>query len=205
MQSQIEFANIKEKSDYVSMCRLLADDFGELAVFLGPLLALHDQGSNRDLESALEDDTEFWNSAMSAWIGSCCVIVGRIHENSSKTPLQKVRTFLKRYRKDPAKSTADKLDACLDANKGFIDHVLELRHNVFAHTTPNTQLWLAFGFDKLTWKDFERYWSDVARVYETLERSTFGQDYGPKFSSTLLQEKIDEARQFFAKLVKLSK
>jgi hypothetical protein len=159
---------------------------------LGAQLALAKLPEDDPIYEALNQHPGFWNSILLAQQTNLQVVIGRIYDTGKRACLKRILKFI-RTRK-PLAEIAERFDEIEAKHAGLLEKVDRLRNNVFAHSSENKLLHIAFGFEGLTWAELEAFCRDLIITCDALAVAIFeGPNFGPRLSVSQLNLDKEQA------------
>ena len=165
------FATQKEQTDFLGWMRVLTDDVAELAASLATELSLAKFSEYDPVYERLNLHPSFWNAILLAQQTELLVVIGRIYDTGKGACLKRITKFIaKRKWLEHFAARFQQIEA---KYAPLIGKVNNLRNNVFAHSSENKSLHVAFGFEGLTWVELEFFLSRFDLGVRRISRSRF--------------------------------
>lgn len=180
------FATLDEQSEQLGWLRVFADDVAELSAVVGNLLALHRHVGIETIEKRMNEHPDFWGPMLLALQTNMMVVIGRLFDIGRRTDLKSIMSFAA-SRKQLA-SEKDRFDRLATEHKSLIENANKMRNNVFAHSSQDRKLHVAFGFRDMTLNEVEELCRKLISASDLLASAIFeGSNFGPR----LKQDQLD--------------
>ena len=178
---RLHFSSDSQRSQFFRTLRLVNDDLASYASAAAPYCAINKQADNAVLRAKLNEHPSFWNCVLASLQTTAFVSLARLHDKAKNhNHLSRLIAILKKQTPECV-SAAESLERAIEQQRHFIEKVLRLRNELFAHTSFEAPLVATFGFDGLGIDDFATYWSAILPALEACDLAIFGTTvHGPK-------------------------
>jgi len=185
----LHFSGEEQRSRFFRELRLVHDDLVSYAQAAAPYCAINSQAENRALVDSLNRNAMFWNCVLAALQSSAFICIAKLHDKSKdQNHLAHILRVLKKQSPE-CMLAALQVDQAITSQRPFIDKVLALRNQLFAHTHFEAPLIATFGFEGLTIQSFREYWSTVMGALVLCDEAMFGDTQrSPKFDASLFEQ-----------------
>lgn len=195
------FATSDEQSEILGLMRVVSNDVAELSALLGAQLALARLPENDPVYERLNQHAGFWNTILLAQQTNLLVLIGRVYDNGKGACLKRILKFIGTRRQ--LTQVAVLFAGIEHKYGGLLAKVEKLRNDVFAHSSENKRLHIAFGFEGLTYPELEAFCRDLMTACDALETAIFeGRSIGPRLNVNQLDLDLAEAAKAWEALAK---
>jgi hypothetical protein len=194
----LHFTNAGAESTFFRRRRLIHDDLCSYASAAAPYCALNEQADNTSIVEKLNANAMFWNCILASFQTTAIVSLARLHDKKKENKhFERYIDVMSSQNSDCAAS-AQLLQAAIANQTPFIEKILNLRNNLFAHTNVDAPLIAAFGFEGIKVDDFRAYWNEMLSAMEACDLAAFGtREHGPKFEKSLFLSFETATRDYF--------
>jgi hypothetical protein len=185
----VHFPDPSQKSKFFRTLRLVHDDTSSYAHSAAPYFAINQHADDLVMIAKLNADATFWNSVLASLQSTAVISLARLHDKSKNKShlLQFIRLLQKQSRE--CVEAANQLEQAISQQQPFIDRILTLRNELFAHTSFEAPLVIAFGFEGLALSGFREYWFTLMPALVECQSAMFGDDTVlPHFDVALFEE-----------------
>jgi len=182
----LHFSGSAQQTQFFRTLRLVHDDLVSYASAAAPYCAINKQAENAVLLAKLNAHPSFWNCVLASLQTTAFVSLARLHDKAKNhNHLSRLIAMLKKQAHECV-AAAETLERAIEQQRPFIEKVLRLRNELFAHTSFEAPLVAAFGFDGLGIDDFATYWSAILPPLDACDYAMFGAaEHGPKVDPAL--------------------
>lgn len=183
---RLHFSDSSQQGRFFRTLRLVHDDLISFAHAAAPYCAINLQADDTDLRARLNSHATFWNCVLASLQTTAIISLSRLHDKTkNKNHLLQLIRYLHKQSPECVRA-ASNLEAAIATQQPFIDRILRLRNDLFAHTSCDAPLIATFGFEGLKIEDFSAYWSAILQPLVECDAAMFGTaPHAPSFDPQL--------------------